>query len=389
MTREPTLPSPPPEPPAAGHEWRRFVKIVLCATVLPCLCVIAAAEWLGWSLGETYTAAAMRRAEDRDPNLVWMGSRVQGLARIKLAILAEKQPEVLVMGQSRFGQANAAMFDPYTFYNMSRVAWPLYTYTDLVRHFPPGYRPKFILFNVDFFMFGSKYDEEYKDLAPVYDDTLSENLIETENTVTYLLQYPRLLWQRRDYLNRPALGILTVLSGDGTRADGSEQPGMDAVSPGSRSLDAMMRPLWKRYITGGQTMEPAQMAALKEFVDLGKKMGIPMAAVQMPFFGPTLRSIEADPNYALLKDFRAHVASGYFDQLGIPFFDFETCPPYSEDYRYFFDGVHPGEPLTAMVIEKILADPRIHPVLPRLDLSNLNRRLEKDRTAADHILLPP
>jgi hypothetical protein len=113
-----------------------------------------------------------------------------------------------------------------------------------------------------------------------------------------------------------------------------------------------------------------------------------MVAVQMPIYGPALRSLEADPKYAILRDYQAHIAHGYFDQLGIIFFDFERFPPYTEDFHYFFDGVHPGPPLAAAVIEKIGSDPRIHAILPKLDLDNLRRILDQTRTQPDHILLP-
>jgi hypothetical protein len=97
--------------------------------------------------------------------------------------------------------------------------------------------------------------------------------------------------------------------------------------------------------------------------------------------------LEADPNYRILQDFRNTVAHGYFDRLGIPFFDYINFPPYSEDYRYFYDAVHPGEPLTTAVIVALASDPRFHALLPRLDADELRRQLNAEREANQHLLL--
>lgn len=373
---------------AERFEWIRFWKIALVATIIPFLCLLAVAEWVGWRLGETYTPQAMARAQAQTPGLVWMGVRVQAHARNKLAILADIRPDVVIMGQSRLGQTRAGIFAPYSFYNLSRVSWPFNTYAGILRHFPAGYRPKLIIFDADFFMFGSQYDAAYNGMGPVYDASLSENLIEADNVATEILEHPALLWKKRDYDGHPTRGIYPIKNGDGFRTDGSERPLQVSLSPSFRRPEAMIGD-WKRYITGGAKMEQPEMDALKQFVDLGHKMGIQMVAVQMPFYGPTFRQLDASPNYGILNDFRAHVAQGYFDQLGIPFFDFETFPPYSEDYHYFYDGVHPGEPLTAMAIEKILSDPRVHAILPQWRPAAIDRQLEQDRTASDHLLFPP
>jgi hypothetical protein len=128
-------------------------------------------------------------------------------------------------------------------------------------------------------------------------------------------------------------------------------------------------------------MSPAEMADLKEFVDLAREKGIPIVAVQMPMYGPALRALEKNPNYGLLQDFRDHVANGYIDRLGLLFFNYLSMPPYSEDYHYFDDGVHPTWTLTALVVNAMASDPRFHSLLPRLDLEALARQAKMDPDA--------
>jgi hypothetical protein len=321
--------------------------------------------------------------------MVWMPMRIQAHARLKLAQLARDRPDVVIMGQSRLGKVRATMFRPYTCYNLSRVSWPFDTYPDILRHFPEGYRPKLILVDADFFMFGPKYTAHYAffNMAPVYGHPFSENLIEAHNVATQLLQHPRLLWQRTDYTDRPARGISAILGEDGFFKDGSERVPAVALLRAGRSPEDIMFPEWKEYITGGDKMGEAEMTAFKQFADVARQMGIPVVAVQMPMYGPAVRVLEKDPNYRIIQDFRDHVAQGYFDRLGIPFFDYMNFPPYSEDYRYFYDAAHPGGPLTEAVIASLASDPRVHALLPRLDPHELQRQLDQEKDAKQHILL--
>jgi hypothetical protein len=372
---------------AASGEWHRFWRIVIFGTVLPILILLGALEALGWSIGETYTPGALAHELDVHPDLVWMGVRIQAHSSLKLAQLAEIRPDVLIMGQSRLGQARAEMFHPYTFYNLARVSWPYQTYADILRHFPDGYRPKLILFDADFYMFGPKFAEHYADMSPVYGHQISENLIQVHNVATQLLQHPQIAWKRFDYTGHPARGISAILDGDAFRKDGSERIPAAFLALAGRSPQDVLRPEWRDYITGGNKMGEAEMTALKEFVDLAHEKGIPLAGVEMPMYGPAVRLMEADPGYAILADFRKRVTNGYFDQLGVPFFDYLNFPPYTEDYRYFSNAVHPGEQLTAAVIASLASDPRFHALLPRLSPTEILAELNAPGNVKQHILL--
>jgi hypothetical protein len=321
---------------------------------------------------------------------VWSPLRVQAHARLKLAQIARDRPDVVIMGHSKLGRVRATMFRPYTFYNLTRVSWPIDTFPEILRHFPDGYHPKLILVDADFFMFSPEYTQHYDSLnvAPVYGHPISENLIAVHNAATQFLQHPELLWQRTNYTGRPALGLSAIRGGFGFFKDGSELvPPLEMSRAGHSVEDIFVLPPWRDYIAGGDKMGEAEMAAFKEFVDLARQMGIPVVAVQMPMYGPAMRVVETDPNYRILQDFRNHVAQGYFDRLGVPFFDYMNFPPYSEDYRYFFDAVHPGEPLTAAVIAAMASDSRFHALLPHLDVQELQRQLDQDKNANQHVLL--
>jgi len=351
------------------------------------LVLIGGLEWLGWSTGETYTPRALARALDQNPNFVWMPLRIQAAAALKLGMVDEERPDILLMGHSRLQEVKPAIFRPYSAYNLAAVMWPFNTYTDLLFHLPDGYRPKIIFFTVDFFMFGSKYDEHFRAIAPVYGHGLSENIYHLHDVLASLSLAPDLFWRRTDKSGRPALGIGALEGRPVFVKDGTGLGSLKMMSVAGTSPDALMNDGWKDGVTGGDKMGASEMADLKAFVDLGRKMGIVMVAVQMPIYGPVLRSMERDPQYAILKDFQSHEANGYFASIGLPFFDYLKFLPFSEDYHYFIDPLHPGQPLSAAVIAAMASDPRIHSALPRLDIEELHRQFDEQRSWSQHILL--
>ena len=207
MSGVPSPLSPEDAPSVERREWRRFWKIAFFATILPFLLLTGVLEGLASYVGETYTPAQLARELDKHPDLVWMSLHVQTHAGLKLAQVAKLRPEVLIMGDSRVGKLRANMFRPYSFYNLSRVSWPFSTYTELLRRLPPGYRPRVIIFSVDFFMFSPQFDEHYQPMAPIYGFNLSENLAEVHNVATQMLQRPLTLLRRTDFKGRPARGL--------------------------------------------------------------------------------------------------------------------------------------------------------------------------------------
>jgi hypothetical protein len=388
-----TIQTDAPAKPSERRELGRFLKIVLFGTIVPVLLVFGAVEWLGWSVGETYTPEAMVREIHAHPDLVWMGLRMQSHARIKLAQVAAERPEVVVMGDSRLAKARAAMFAPYSAFILARVSWPFQTYADLLRHFPADYHPKVIIFTADFFAFSPGFTDYYtKTASPVFEESIYENLLEADYLAKQVLAHPFILWRRTDPLTgRPAKGVSVLRGQDGFLADGSERlpPVPDFASANFTTADDFTKhlddPNWKGNLFAAPAMGEAEMAGMKEFVDLGHKMGATMIAVQMPIYGPAMRQLEADPNFGYLQDFHRHVAAGYFKQLGVSFFDFSTFLPYSEDHRYFFDAIHTSGPVAEAVMAKVFSDPSLRAILPRLDVQQMDADVAAEATAPQHL----
>jgi hypothetical protein len=367
-----------------GDEWKRFLKIVFLAAGVPLLFIFVVLEVVAWRVGETlpFTWAAQEQAED--PDLLWSAGRQENYASFKLARVNIVRPDILVMGQSRLGQLRGAMFHPYSFYNLSRVSWPYETYVEILRHLPGGYHPKVIIFSLDYFMFNPLYSKYYANLAPIYGapnhgDSLADVLLE-------LRKSPSLIFaSHRSPAGLPVLGLAAYKNSSGTRQDGSELWPAPLLKETGGDPDMLHKIKWDDpQFFQADAMDKGEMKTFEEFVTLAHSKGITLIGVQMPMYGPVVRALKQNPHYGILRDFRDHIASGYFERLGIIVFDDLTFPPYTDDYRYFINALHPTEAVNAAVVVQMFSDPRVKAVLPKLDTAGLQRKLEQNKNADQH-----
>jgi len=370
-----------------GEEWKRFAKIIFLAGGIPLLFVFVVLETVAWRIGETipFTWAAQEQAEN--PDLLWSAGRQQNYVTFKLDRVAEVRPDILVMGQSRLGQLRGAMFHPYSFYNLCRVSWPIDTYLEILHHLPEGYHPKVIIFDLDFFMFNPLYPKYYADVAPAFTGPSHWNAL--ADVLLALRKNPMLIFAgHRSPMGQPVLGLAAYRSSSGTRQDGSELWPLPLLQKAGRDLNMLKDAEWDGpQFFHGDAMGTEELAQFEEFTAWARARNITLIGVQMPTYDPVVRAVEQDPGYGILKDFRNHISSGYFDRQGVIVFDDLTFPPYSGDYRYFINAIHPTEAVNAAVVLKMVSDPRVKAALPNLDTASLQRKLDEDKNADQHIEL--
>lgn len=370
-------------------EWKHFVGALLLIIGIPLFLLFGALEIISWRLGDTVPPQMAAELQSKEPTLAWRGYRDNRYAQFKLARVNILKPDILVMGHSRIAGFRAVMFQPYSFYNMSRVSWPWKTYTDLLRHLPVGYKPKVIVFNLDFFMFNADYGTTYESMKPVFQSSL---LIDHLRALLYVFseigKTPSLIWadDKDPYYKLPVLGVQGHVYSSGFRPDGSERiPGyfQDRAGrdPGIMSKIDLKNPSY----LGGDAMAPTEIKNFEEFVSLAHSKGITLIGVQLPMYRPMIQFLEQSPRHGILKDYRKHAAAGYFDRLGVIYFDFMDFGSYSDDYRYFLDPIHSGQPVGLAVLLKMYADPRVKALWPDLDTASLTHKLEDNSNASQHI----
>jgi hypothetical protein len=363
-------------------EWRKFAAILFKAVVLPLFLMFLWCEFTCWKLGETMPDETAARLQAANPHLIWFAHRDLDAVRFKLIRVDQVRPDILVMGTSRACQFRSAMFHPYSFYNFSRVSWTFRDLTAELRHLPPGYLPKIIIFSLDYTLFASANQTP----PPQFEASpWRDHLNSLHDVFVDLCSSPLLAFRHAD---PPTIGLAARISGHGFRQDGTETLLNHEREVAGRNPDLLKTVVWNQgNFLYADAMGSEKMERFEEFADLARSKGITLIGVQMPMFGPVVRAIEKDPKFGILQDFRAHAASGYFDRLGVIFFDYLDFPPYSDDYRYFTDSVHPTEAVYAAALLKMDEDPRVKALLPSLDVNALKSKLEEDKQASQHVSL--
>lgn len=365
--------------------WRRVAAAVLGLVVLPASLWLAAVELDGWRLGVTRSAASIAAAQMASPQLIYFGVQTRTFP-MKIDIVSKLRPEILAAGNSRVSQFRAEMFKPYTFYNISNI---IQTWEQQNRAFdalPADYRPRVMIFTLDFFMFSKDAEPTWEDgnVNPHEDMTLRTHLIDLRSFFTAISERPWLLFMpARDRIHgRPALGVLPIVDGSGFRIDGSQNYGLYFRKPYSR---ANPQSLVDDTKIGGVPLfldsapDPAQIKKFEAFVAKVRARGIQPIGVTSPFFAGVIKKMSASSELGLWRTFESDAMRRYFEGLGIWYFDFEQLMPYAADRRYFVDPIHPTETLVAAEVVALARDPRVRAILPELRADQLEQRIEARR----------
>jgi|GEM_PF-6309461 len=355
-------------------EWKKFGRTLFLLLVIPWLLVIGVAEWVAWQAGDWLSLDQAAALQTKKPDLIWYKNRVQNFARFKLARVAIDRPDILILGQCRTQFFRSAMFRPYSVYNLSTTCYMIPAFTDLLRHLPPGYNPKVIIFTCDFWYFSPTYSASmgnyFQNFTPAWTDKLDDLrdiLVELPKRPDLLLMG---LYKPNGY---PTLGLDAYLSSGGFREDGSTKWGLRENDSDTLTTDPVTN-------LGGSCMGNAEMEQFREFVSEAKARGITLVGVQLPVYSDELRYMnEHKTEFADLQDFNDHVKGGYFDKLHVLFFDFLQFPGYSDNARNFLDVAHPKENLSVAVLSAMASDPRFLSVLPNLDVAAINQEVAQER----------
>lgn len=378
-----------------GQEWRRFGKILFLLVGGTLLVLMALLEFINWRVGQTIPYDEAAREQVENPALLWNDGD-ENAPRLKLIRAGQVRPDVLVIGQSRTTQFRSAMFHPYSFYSLSKIGWSYGVYSELLEQLPEDYKPKVVIFSLDFFNLNPHYLADYavRRSWAVMDPGRSLAAPQSlpfawRDVFNLLYMHPDLIMAgRHNPEGQPSIGLVASYSGDGVRLDGSETHPLLALNTAGRNPNLFNTVLWDHApIYYGDKVSGEEMVKFEKFIALVRAKGATPIGVQMPIYGPVMRVIEQDSHYGILKDYRDRIASGYFDRQGVIVFDYATFPPYSDDYRYFIDAFHPTEAVCAAAVLKMSSDPRVNAILPNLDTAALQRKLDENRDADQHVYL--
>ena len=140
---------------------RRYLTIVGVFFLLLSVPLASFVEWAGWRFGSTVALSTIAREQEGSQNALWLGA-FKDYAPYKLERIKLVQPEVLLVGSSRCGQARAQMFRPYSTYNACLTAWPLEHVVDFIDRATRAAKPRVVIVALDYFLFGDSLSEVWR-----------------------------------------------------------------------------------------------------------------------------------------------------------------------------------------------------------------------------------
>ncbi len=351
----------------------------------PTLIVTALVIWVGMATGAMMSAQSWARAQSRDPHLVVLPPYIKYWAPLKLARIAETQPEVIFIGTSRCQEFRSAMLRPYPAYNACLSAWTLRQNMELLRRVFAVSHPKIVILALDYFLFTDVWEDGYQvERAADYDPGYHQILHGIHDTLSAFWLHPREMFdiapravlgpQYEPQDHDRLLGVDAIRGGFGFRSDGSFLFSRGRFA--QAATDAQNLSLFNQAFPGGPAVSPAQFEKLRDLATLVQQNGATLVGIQLPFFKNATEFLDqtADqPGYGgVWKEFESAEFRQKLAAIGIPFFDLAR-DPVSQDYRYFIDPAHPGEAAILCSLSHLLDNKDFVALFPKLDGDAMRR----------------
>jgi len=305
--------------------------------------------------------------------------------RLKVDAVLLTEPEILAMGSSRANQWRSAMFRPQRFYNAGDSVYTFRDYSRMLGEFRT-YRPRMIIFSLDFFMFGHDWGRQFSTLS--HSDLSGWNSPDTNSIRTGLLPTVlrgslSLLPTLHDPLHGvPALGLLAVRSGTGLRNDGSLQYGSRILFGQQTSLREYLG-----RVASGQSpfafddrIDAAKRQDFLEFVAQARKRGIRLVGISTAFAPPLVAALSRSPHHGIWREFQRPEFAAWIRSQGVVYFNFTGLDSFGGRTDEFVDPVHPSEPAHIRMLLTMLRDPRFQSLVPDLNVQKLDEQLARSST---------
>lgn len=372
----------------------RYVVVVLALFAAVFSPMLASLEWLGWRLGATVPLSTIAAEQTHNDHLLWLGS-FKDYAPFKLERIKQVQPEVLLVGSSRCGQARDQMFRPYVAYNACLTAWPLTHVVDFIDRATHVAKPRVVIVALDYFLFGDSLAEVWqKERTMDFSQGLASHRRKLHDVIDFIV---------RTHGNRDA--ILSAVTTpqhepvDGNRLIGTEairgqfgfrKDGSVMVAPPYRNLAAETLARGAQYVTssfpGAQHLSERQLGEIERLSRLARERNFTVIAIQYPLLESAAAFLDTDENYwpysGLWRELKSPQTASRFAQLGISFFDMSRTE-ISQTTENFFDPAHPSERGMLKTYLALLNRPDFSRHFPRIDRNELAADLDRKEEQFD------
>lgn len=369
---------------------RRYLAIVLALLAVVFPPSLAGLAWIGWRLGATVPLLTLAREQQAEHKLLWLGA-LKDYAPYKLERIKLVQPDVLLVGSSRCGQAREQLFRPYKSYNACLTAWPLEHVVDFIDRATSESKPRVVIVALDYFLFGDELagvwrkerGMDYRQGIDSYRRKLHDVLdfVVRENWNLDAIKTAVLRPQFEPIDNNRLIGTEAIRGQFGFRDDGSI-----FVYPGYRHTSAETLAHGAEYVTssfpGASHISEFQFAQVSKLSRLAKERGFAVVGIQFPFLKSATDFLDTDQAYwpyaGLWRELRSEATAKRFEELGVRFFDMSR-DPLAADPGNFFDPAHPSE---RGILRTVIA------LMDHKDFSDLFPEIDKHALIADLALSP-
>jgi len=289
----------------------------------------------------------------------------------KQAALELHRPQIIVIGSSRMLQFRAGMFteQPDAFYNAAGPGWGIEEVHWLLTHLDPAALPEIIILGIDPPWFNPAYESRpiprpVSDFEHVFavnrafiQDILSgssfDTLYEDFDVARYL---QRQVGGTSDVLG---LGLRAIRDGQGFRSDGSELFGDYLVArwlypPQQRDRHLNLMLAGEDVYPMGDTIAEPPLQTLRAVLELAQQRGVTLIGVLPPYMPSLWSAMEANGQHGAVIRL-PDVLRPRFAEYDAPLLDYSSGAWFGADDALFFDGWHPSELATLLMLRDMLA----------------------------------
>jgi hypothetical protein len=337
-----------------GSRYRGYLAVLAFA---PLLSVIVAVSLFLFSRPFAATVPPERLAEIQSerPGSIILPFNLRYNAAFKIRRLELEQPEIIWFSTSRAGSAQAEMFTPYRFYNMSFTGWTTDQLAEVFERATRIAHPRVAILSLDYFLFSDRWEGQLRTSRQmIYGDPLGYFRSSLGSFVrTAMTHWPVF----QEYARSPSnlIGPQTILMHEGFRTDGSwlfTEAHVESATKQFRNVDFLLNSL-----SGAPEMSQRQKAPIERLANIARERGIKLVAVQLPYIRAGVefldRSSVNDPFYGIWHDFEGSATRLWLTSLGIDFIDLAHSP-IDNDLENFIDAYHPSELGMQRVVRELM-----------------------------------
>ncbi|BAM91498.1 hypothetical protein S58_55210 [Bradyrhizobium oligotrophicum S58] len=376
-----------------ARRGRRFLAWVVGFALVQ----IALMEYLGWTTLEGRPPSAAARLQQGNMPVVFFPTDARNWAAFKLQRIADEQPEIIAIGNSRCSQLRSAMFTPYKFYNACLTAWTVSQLRDFLNRITEVSRPRVVIFSMDYFQLSNSYQRIEGKRAGAFRYNIGGHIGGIGSLIGQAMDTSghglEALWEclAGRYPQHPRedltmVGVTAVRNGAGFRWDGSLIYQVAQYDDAKRVMLDLKNGL-VNAIPGAPRADEEQLAELAGMAADAKAKGVLLVGIQFPIYAPTVDFLDHDEGYrpyaGTWRDFESEAMKKRFAEMGIVHIDLSRAVM-SKDPENFVDTSHPSEAGMVAALIEASDTAGFAAALPRLDIPGLREDLGRANDYVNH-----